>query len=138
MKSQNIVFFEQWFEEVWNRQNEAMIEQMLHPACIIHGLGEEVGHGVEGFLPVYHAFLNAFPDIHFTVTELYEIDGRVVMKYNAVGTHLGTFGDFEATGRRIIMEGVGLGKVTDGKLVEAWNDIDLGKIMLQITQSSTM
>ena len=54
-----------WFEEVWNKGNTALIDQMLAPDAVAHGLGQPSPdlRGAAVFRPFYDQFRRAFPDL---------------------------------------------------------------------------
>jgi steroid delta-isomerase-like uncharacterized protein len=116
-----------WFEEVWNNRNEAAIETMMNLDCRIHGLGDEdeLLIGPEGFKIFYHAFRRAFPDLHVTLHEMIAEGDLVAVRWTVTMTHLGDGLGFPASGRHVSMEGSTIGAVTDGKLSEGWNHMDL-------------
>jgi predicted ester cyclase len=48
------------------------------------------------------------------------------------GTHEGEFMGIAPTGRQVTFRGLSLNRVVDGKIVEAWVEIDLEDILGQI------
>ena len=62
-----------WFEEVWNKKNVAVIEQLASPDVVIHGLAGPGGQplrGGEGFRTFYEPFRAAFPDVRISVEDV--------------------------------------------------------------------
>ena len=62
MSATNKALSRRWFEEVWNEQNTATIEELLRHDCIGHLEAGDVP-GVEPFKQLHGEFLAAFPDV---------------------------------------------------------------------------
>src|ERR1700730_13702272 len=82
-----------WFEEVWNRQSEAAIDELLAPDALIHGVGgPEAGPPPRGrapFVTFWRQFCGAFPDIHVTVEEVIAEGDLTATRISFFGTHHG-------------------------------------------------
>ena len=64
---------------------------------------------------------NAFPDMTFTVNLLIEQDDLVVSNWTVKGTHTGTaFYGVEPSGEPVEINGTGILRIRDGKVVEHW------------------
>lgn len=64
---------------------------------------------------------SAFPDMVFTVNLLVEQDDIVVSNWTVKGTHTGTaFYDVEPSGEPVEINGTGILRIRDGKIVEHW------------------
>lgn len=59
-------------------------------------------------------------------------DTHVSIAYTLTGTHEGEFQGVPATGKRIEVRGVQIGRFEDGELVERWGSTDELGIMRQI------
>jgi steroid delta-isomerase-like uncharacterized protein len=64
---------------------------------------------------------SAFPDMTFTVNLLVEQDDIVVSNWTVKGTHTGTsFYDVPPSGEPVEINGTGILRIRDGKIVEHW------------------
>src|SRR5215213_9521986 len=76
--------------------------------------------------------LRAFPDYH-GADEIQIAEGDMVAgRFVFYGTHQGEFMGVPPTGRQVTFRGLSLNRVADGKIVEAWVEIDLEDILGQI------
>jgi predicted ester cyclase len=57
---------------------------------------------------------------------------RVIFRYVAKGTHTGEYQGLHPTGNKFEVDGVWLGRITDGKIVEAREDGDMLGMMQQL------
>lgn len=64
---------------------------------------------------------SAFPDMTFTVDLLVESGDIIVSNWSVQGTHTGTaFYDLAPSGRPVHINGTGILRMRDGKIVEHW------------------
>lgn len=124
-----------WFEEVWNQQNEAAIDEMLADDAKINGFADETGKtlcGCEAFKGLQRTFLSAYPDLHITIED-YLTDGETIaVRCKVRATHTGDGLGITPTNQPIDFTGMGFAKVKDGKIVEAWNEFDFMKMYTQV------
>ena len=67
-KKQNTIL-RRWFEEVWNNCRAELIDEMIAPNAVAHGLEDSSGNPVRGpeeFKKFFLGFRRTFPDIHIT------------------------------------------------------------------------
>ena len=90
------------------------------------------GAGREGFRTFWKALVSAFPDAHIEPAHMVADDDHVSIAYTLSGTHDGEFQGVSATGKRIEVRGVQIGRFENGKLVERWGSTDELGIMQQL------
>jgi predicted ester cyclase len=66
-------------------------------------------------------FRAAFPDLRFTVELVVGEGDFVVGRWSAGGTHTGSWGGVEPTGKATTFSGVNIFRFQDGKVAELWN-----------------
>ena len=124
-----------WFDEVWNKGHAELIDEMIAPDAIAHGLEDPSGQPVRGpaeFKEFFLGFRSAFPDIHITIEESVSEDDLVVAYCKVKATHTGTAFGIEATHMPVAFEGMLMFRVREGKCVEAWNCFDFFKMFQQM------
>lgn len=125
----------EWFDRVWNRNEEAAIDELLDTNIIGHGLQDGDGNeirGIDSFKMFYHEFRAAFPDIHIEITHTVSENDMVCANCVVTGTHIGPGFIVPPTRNKIHFTGMCLIRVRDGKIVESWNSFDFLKLMQQI------
>lgn len=74
----------------------------------------------------------SFPDYH-GADEIQVAEGDMVAgRFIFYGTHEGEFMGVAPTGRQVTFKGLSLNRLVDGKIVEAWIEMDLEDILGQI------
>lgn len=116
-----------WFEEVWNKQREDAIDEMFHEDGIAFGLDDADGNprrGPEGFKTLHRSFLSAFPDIKIAVEDTVCEGDKIAARCKVTGTHKGEGLGVSPTGSKVEFIGIGIVRIKDGKIAEAWNNFD--------------
>jgi predicted ester cyclase len=131
MTDDNKQLMHRWFNEVWNLQSEAAIDEMFHPEGKSHGFPDldSVLVGPEAFKTVHRSFCGAFPDLHVALEEVLTEGDRVAVRFKCNMTHKGDHLGFAATGKKTTLVGSTFAIVKDGKIVEGWNYMNLGAFM---------
>ena len=130
-----MTFLERWFEEVWNKGREAAIDEMAAPDAKAHGLEHPDGRAVDGtaaFKDFHRTFCSALSDIHIKVEHTVTEGDLTVAHCLVTARHTGDGLGMPATGKPVKFTGMCLARVKDGKLVEAWNNFDLGTMYRQL------
>lgn len=124
-----------WFENVWNKGDEASIDVMFHPDGAIHGLPSPDGQpirGPEGFKPFYRSLRGALSNIAISIEHSMEKGEFAMAHCRVTATHTGDGLGVPATNKPIEFWGFTLARVVDGQLVEGWNSFDFLAMYEQI------
>jgi predicted ester cyclase len=113
----NTKLLQYWFDEVWNKANENVIDELLHRNAVIHGLQTDAAKsGAEAFRPFYQSFKKEFPTVNVKLEPIFSYNG-----FEAAQCHVSLK---SADGKDAAFSGVTIAKFEDGKLVEGWNGFD--------------
>jgi steroid delta-isomerase-like uncharacterized protein len=113
-----------WFESVWNKQDESAIDRLLHPEALAHGPGAQPIRGPEQFKIFSRLFKTAFGNMRIQVERTVAQGDIVVALCHVTGTHVGDSLGGPATGKDVDFRGTTTFRVSDGKIVEGWNTFD--------------
>ncbi len=119
MLEQNKTLFKRFVDEVFNKKNVALIDEILGPNLVEHK--EEIT-----------AFLGAFPDLHVTVEDLIAEGDKIVGRVTLTGTHQGELMGIPATGKKVSFSEILIGRISNGKVVEEWEVTDTMSMMQQL------
>jgi steroid delta-isomerase-like uncharacterized protein len=131
MSEQNKALVRRVFEEVENRGNFAVADELIASDYIGHSPLEEV-HGLEGFKQFFVMLREAFPDFQCLVESQIAEGDRVVTRWTARGTHKGEFQGIPPTGTRITTTGIDIVRIANGKIVEGWTNADVLGLLVQL------
>ena len=117
--------------------NEAVGEGKLEVVDELVG-AEYVNHdfpdvtGPQGFKHMVGMFRGAFPDLEFTVEDVIGEGDRLASRGAWRGTHKGDFMGLPATGKQVTVPFIDLWRVSDGKFVENWVQMDMLGLIRQL------
>jgi len=117
MSQENKAIFSRYLEEIWNKGNLAVVDEILTPDFVQHAPGRDV-KGLEAFKQYVMAFRTAFPDFHFTIEDQFAEGEKVVTHWTATGTHEGELMGIAATGKHITLPGTTITRFAGAKLAE--------------------
>ena len=114
--------------------NLAEAEKILSKDIVVHcpGTTAEWGQGPEGVVRDAVAFLAAFPDLRITHDNVIAEGDKVAIRWSLTGTHKNEFVGLAPTGRVITMTGIDIFRITGGKIVELWQNMDQLGVMQQL------
>lgn len=130
MGEKNKALVRRFLDELWNRSNFAVVDELLardydgHSSTVIRG-----PEGAVAFIPVLRT---AFPDCRFEVLDQIAEGDKVTTRWKMVGTHEGPFQGVPPSGKRVAMTGITIFRLADGKLVDGWTNEDLLGLLEQI------
>ena len=110
-----------YFEEM-NKGNKAYLDEYFGPNYVYHGPNGDLD--AEGFKTMHSMFLTAFTDIHAVSEDIISSGDKVVTRWKIQGTHKGEFQGIAPTGIRIIVTGIIISRIEEGKAVEEWEEIN--------------
>ena len=116
--------YQQLADAVNHRDLDAL-DQIFDVDLINHGADPDEPRGAYHFKQVFQNFIAACPDFRVTIEDQIAEDDKVVVRWTDTGTHTGTplFG-VPATGQKIILTGIDILRIRNGKIVERWAEND--------------
>jgi predicted ester cyclase len=124
---------QRYFAGAYTDQGEDLVDELLAPAYVGHFPPNPDVVGREAVKQFNRETRTAFPDLELTVDELIGEGGKVVVRWTMRGTHLGEMrGGIAPTGKPFAVTGTTTNRVGGGRIAEAWGNIDLLSLMLQL------
>ncbi|MGA8149372.1 MAG: ester cyclase [Terriglobales bacterium] len=122
------------FDEWINKKNLAAIDEMVTTNYVSHESGEDAN--AEETKKFLAALFTSFPDVHITVEDIVCEGDKVVVRNTWRATDTGGFGGMAPTGKRVVIEGIVMWRIENGKLAERWAVIDYRSLMRQLSTTS--
>ena len=69
-------------------------------------------------------FFKAFPDLNFSIEELFAVEDRIIVRYILRGTHKEDWRGIPATGKKFEISSTFIIRIENGKVVEEREDFD--------------
>jgi predicted ester cyclase len=127
------------FEEIFNRRNDALADELMAAEYLEHAVapfGQAEPGRVDGPTHMRQTaawLLAQFPDLHMTIETLVAEGDTVAARVLSEGTNLGPLnGTLPPTGRRIVARQTHWFRVEGGKLAQHWATREDLPAMLQL------
>ena len=120
----------QYLEEMLNHHHLDRLAAYLSPDVVVHVPG--VAAGLAGAHHVLTTYVRAFPDLHLTIDTLLALDGELLARLTATGTHAGPFLGLAPTGQRVSVCAFEAWRLRDGQCTEHWLQLDLLALLQQL------
>jgi steroid delta-isomerase-like uncharacterized protein len=88
--------------------------------------------GVQGINEVIVACRAAFEGLNVTVEDMVAEGDKVAARFTAYGVHKGAFMGLPPTEKPIVMTGIEIFRIEDGKIAEIWGEANLMGLMQQL------
>jgi steroid delta-isomerase-like uncharacterized protein len=111
---------------------DGFVDALFAVDAIDHDPAPGQGPGREGYRSFFHELATAFPDAHLEPLVNVADEDKIAFAYTLTGTHQGDFQGVPATGKRIEVRGLQIGRFENGQIVERWGSTDELGIMKQI------
>ncbi len=128
----NVALVQRFFEEVWNKGNLNLVDELLAQDFEDHGRPPGTPRGHKSYKSSVNMFRSAFPDIRFTLDQIMAEDDRVAIRLTGRGTHKGNFMGIAPTGKQASFGGMTFMHIQDGKVAERWGISDIPGLMQQL------
>ena len=115
--------------EAINTGNLALLEKYVAPDYVEHTDGYQ---GVEPFAQQVAAFRAGFPDLHVSIEDVLIAGDRFASRTTVTGTHTGDLMGMPATGKRISVEAVDIGRIENGQAKERWGGLNMYSMLGQL------
>ncbi|MFZ2097432.1 MAG: ester cyclase [Anaerolineales bacterium] len=128
----NVALVKRLFEEVWNKGNYSLVNDLLAPDFVDHNHLPGAPDGREGFWGGVNMIRTAFPDIKFSIDQIVVEDDRLAIRLTGLGTHKGDFMGISPTGKQVSLESMTFFHIENGKIAERWGISDIPRVMQQL------
>ncbi len=133
MSEQNKAVVRRLIEEVWNKGNLSVADQLFAPTYTHHDPSTpDLGHGPESEKMRATLYRTAFPDFRLTIEDLIAEGETVMARWSCRGTHKGDLGGIAPTGKPFTISGQTIARFANGKFVEGWVNWDALGLMQQL------
>jgi len=133
MSESNKAVVRRLFEEVWNKGQLQVADELFGPSYTHHDASTpDVGRGPESEKKRATLYRNAFKDFRLTLEELFAEGETVIARRSCRGTHKGELNGIAPTGKQIAINGISIARFAGGKMVEGWVNWDALGLMQQL------
>lgn len=122
-----------FYQEVWNERKAQCVEKYLSPShALVDPNATDTKTGPEAYKEVLERFLRAFSNLKFEVQELVCEKDKVVASWTITGVHSGEYNGLPPTNKKIVVEGISIHQITDGKIMDTYSVWDTLGLMKKV------
>lgn len=129
MSSKDVV--EKMVDEVWNMHSLENVNKYFDEEVKFH-TPHRSESGLEKLQSHIKEIVGAFPDIKYTIEDIFFSDNKVCVRWVGKGTHKGQYLENKPTNKKINYEGIIIYKVEQEKIKEFWVNADLYGLLKQM------
>jgi len=121
-EEENKAIFRRYIEEVWNRTNLELVDEIFDRYLTHQPDGPTLERGPEDVKRFVGEFRVAFPDLRISIDDQIAEGDKVMVRATLRGTHQREFRGMAPTGKEIEERGFSLFRFSEeGKVVESWD-----------------
>src|SRR6266446_10960048 len=133
MSENNKAVVRRLIEEVWNKGNLSLVDELFAPNYEHHDPSSpDFGRGPESEKKRATLYRSAFPDLRLTIEDVISEDDTVMTRWSCQGTHKGDLNGIAPTGKHFTISGISIVRFTNGKMIEGWPNWDALGMMQQL------
>ncbi len=118
-------------DEVWTQGNIDKVNEFYADDLVEHNPYGDI-EGIEAYRQFVNVIRETYSNLRVTPHNVIADGDYVACIYTVEGKHTGQVGDVEPTHKQVSVPGTFMGRVENGKIVEAWNNFDLAKLLMQV------
>ena len=133
MSEQNKTVVRRLFDELWNKGNLQVADELIAPTYLHHDDSTpNLGKGPEGEKKRVNLYRTAFHDFRLSIEDLLAEGETVVARWSCRGVHKGELNGIAPTGKQFAITGVTIARFSNGKIVEGFVNWDALGLMRQL------
>ena len=113
-----------FIDEVWNKGNLAVADEVFHPEATSPS-APTLPKGPAAVRMLTTMFRSAMPDYHMDIIDIVADGDLVCARFTQSGTQTGELMGIPATGRKATWGEIGVLRFSDGKIVESFYNVDM-------------
>jgi steroid delta-isomerase-like uncharacterized protein len=118
------------FVEIYGGGKVSLVDQLYADDFVDDSPGG--GKGRQLIKEAVAVFHQACPDLRMEIEDVFATEDKVVIRYTGRGTQTGAFGEIPATGKAILVRGITVLLIENGKIKTEWTEYDRLGMLRQI------
>jgi steroid delta-isomerase-like uncharacterized protein len=120
------------YDELINQAQASLIDELFAPDVVVHDPFIGTAQGIAAFRQLLGMFDAGFPQHRVAIEQLIAEDDLVCVLHTHTATQRGPFLGLPASGKDVVVGGIELLRVREGKIVEFWRKDDDVSLLMQL------
>jgi predicted SnoaL-like aldol condensation-catalyzing enzyme len=127
-ENENEILAHRFHMDIFQKGDLKVADEILSPNFILYNpiLPPEIKRGPEGVKKFASATMAALPDKQFVHEDTIAKGDKVMIRWTLSGTNTGSIFGNPPTGKHTIISGFDLFRISDGKIIELWQQYNFG------------
>ena len=121
-----------FFYEGWNGGDLSVVDEVVAADFVNRVPMKGQAVGPKGLKQLIAAWRNGFPDMSVVIDLVFSEGQKVAVRWTLTGTHRGTFLAIPPTGKTVMVPGITLFRIENGKIKEAWEHWEQAGMRMQL------
>ena len=126
----NVSLARRAFQEIYAEGKVNLVDQLYADDFVDDSPGG--GKGRDLIKEAVARFHKAFPDLRIDIEHSFAVDDKVVVRYTAQGTQTGAYYDIPPSRKAVVVRGITIFQIVNGKIKTEWTEYDRLGVMRQI------
>jgi predicted ester cyclase len=114
------------------------VDEVFHPEVRIGTPLPIAATGAQAMKQLWTTLLQAYPDLHITVEDLFGEQDKLVARNTVTGTHRGPYLGLAPTGKPVTYNEMFIVRFTAGRITETWGVVDMLAQLRQLGAAAPM
>ena len=120
------------FFDALNDKDLTFIDQIYADAYVRNDPGNPHISSLEEHKQWIMRLCTSFPDLQYTIDDILADGDKVMCRFTCHATHTGPWRDMPATGKQVVVKGISISHIIEGRIVEDWFSIDVFGLVQQL------
>ena len=125
-------YYEELDAAATDKRGASFLDDFVAPNFVNHNPSPGFTPDLEGLKQAYNYFLAASPDGYHVVEDMMAEGDKVVTRLSAHGTQMGELFGISPSDKQIIMTAIAIHRISNGKIIEHWSELDNLGLMQQL------
>jgi steroid delta-isomerase-like uncharacterized protein len=133
MSEQHQQLVRRFFEEMCNQRQLGLADTLFAANHAYHDPSSPwVTAGPAGMKDLIGAYHRGVPDARWDIHAMHDAGDTIVTRWTVSGVHAGDLVGIAPTNKRVVVDGIWMHRIAQGKIVESWNAWDMLGLLQQI------
>jgi len=122
-----------FYKEVWNDRKVHCVDKYLSPShALVDPNAMDEKTGPEAYKAILTRFMRAFSNLKLEVQDMVGEEDKVVASWMISGVHTGEYNGIAPTNKKVLVEGISIHQIADGKIMDSYSVWDTLGLMRKI------